>query len=228
MLDIDHLSFSRGQHKLLDNVSARLPAHQITALIGPNGVGKSTLIQLLTAELLPDSGSVISQAKHVAVLSQHNQLYEPLTVRELLQLSHATMDEELIETLQLTPLLDRSMFDLSGGQQQLAWLGFVLQQQPDLLILDEPTTFLDLHFQELFLKTLQRLQEKRQMTVLMVLHDLNQAFRYSHHIWLLRCSADLVSESAALMHNQIDLLSEAFETPLQLIKTPNQTIIQPK
>lgn len=228
MLDINHLSFSRGNHKLLDNVSARLPTNQITALIGPNGVGKSTLIQLLTAELLPDSGSVINQAKHVAVLSQHNQLYEPLTVRELLQLSHATMDEEVIDTLQLTPLLDQEMTDLSGGQQQLAWLGFVLQQQPDLLILDEPTTFLDLHFQELFLKTLQQLQEKRQMTVLMVLHDLNQAFRYSQHIWLLRRTADLVSEAAVLMQNQIDLLSDAFETPLQLIKTPNQTIIQPK
>lgn len=228
MLDINHLSFSRGNHKLLDNVSARLPTNQITALIGPNGVGKSTLIQLLTAELFPDSGSVINHAKHVAVLSQHNQLYEPLTVRELLQLSHATMDEEVINTLQLTPLLDQEMTDLSGGQQQLAWLGFVLQQQPDLLILDEPTTFLDLHFQELFLKTLQQLQEKRQMTVLMVLHDLNQAFRYSQHIWLLRRTADLVSEAAVLMQNQIDLLSEAFETPLQLIKTPNQTIIQPK
>lgn len=218
MLDINHLSFSRGNHKLLDNVSARLPTNQITALIGPNGVGKSTLIQLLTAELLPDSGSVINHAKHVAVLSQHNQLYEPLSVRELLQLSHATMDEELINTLQLTPLLDQEMTDLSGGQQQ----------QPDLLILDEPTTFLDLHFQELFLKTLHQLQEKRQMTVLMVLHDLNQAFRYSQHIWLLRRTADLVSEAAVLMQNQIDLLSEAFETPLQLIKTPNQTIIQPK
>lgn len=228
MLDINHLSFSRGNHKLLDNVSVRLPTNQITALIGPNGVGKSTLIQLLTAELLPDSGSVINHAKHVAVLSQHNQLYEPLTVRELLQLSHAKMDEEVINTLQLTPLLDQEMTDLSGGQQQLAWLGFVLQQQPDLLILDEPTTFLDLHFQELFLKTLQQLQEKRQMTVLMVLHDLNQAFRYSQHIWLLRRTADLVSEAAVLMQNQIDLLSEAFETPLQLIKTPNQTIIQPK
>ncbi|WP_404975469.1 ABC transporter ATP-binding protein [Weissella paramesenteroides] len=228
MLDINHLSFSRGNHKLLDNVSARLPTNQITALIGPNGVGKSTLIQLLTAELLPDSGSVINHAKHVAVLSQHNQLYEPLTVRELLQLSHEKMDEEVINTLQLTPLLDQEMTDLSGGQQQLAWLGFVLQQQPDLLILDEPTTFLDLHFQELFLKTLQQLQEKRQMTVLMVLHDLNQAFRYSQHIWLLRRTADLVSEAAVLMQNQIDLLSEAFETPLQLIKTPNQTIIQPK
>src|SRR5699024_7443566 len=118
MLDIDHLSFSRGQHKLLDNVSARLPAHQITALIGPNGVGKSTLIQLLTAELLPDSGSIISQAKHIAVLSQHNQLYEPLTVRELLQLSHATMDEELIATLQLTTLLVRNMFDFTSGETQ--------------------------------------------------------------------------------------------------------------
>lgn len=225
MLDINHLSFSRGNHKLLDNVSARLPTNQITALIGPNGVGKSTLIQLLTAELLPDSGSVINQAKHVAVLSQHNQLYEPLTVRELLQLSHATMDEEVIDTLQLTPLLDQEMTDLSGGQQQLAWLGFVLQQQPDLLILDEPTTFLDLHFQELFLKTLQQLQEKRQMTVLMVLHDLNQAFRYSQHIWLLRRTADLVSEAAVLMQNQIDLLSEAFETPLQLIKTDRKSVV---
>lgn len=68
MLDINHLSFSRGNHKLLDNVSARLPTNQITALIGPNGVGKSTLIQLLTAELLPDSGSVINHAKPIITL----------------------------------------------------------------------------------------------------------------------------------------------------------------
>lgn len=228
MLDIDHLSFNRDNHQLFDDLLAELPDHQITALIGPNGVGKSTLIQLLTGELLPTTGTIKNRPQRIALLSQHNQLFEPLTVRELLALADDKLDQEVIKTLQLDTLLDKETPALSGGQQQLAWLGFVLQQQPDLLILDEPTTFLDLHFQELFLKTLQQLQQKRQTTVLMVLHDLNQAFRYSQHIWLLQPTGDLVSAPAVQMHNQVDLLSNAFKTPLQLIQTADQVILQPK
>lgn len=228
MLDINHLSFNRDNHQLFNDISVQLPDHQITALIGPNGVGKSTLIQLLTGELLPTTGTIQNRPQRIALLSQHNQLFEPLTVRELLTLADDKLDQEVIKTLQLDTLLDKEMPALSGGQQQLAWLGFVLQQQPDLLILDEPTTFLDLHFQELFLKTLQQLQEKRQTTVLMVLHDLNQAFRYSQHIWLLQPTGELVSAPAVQMHNQVALLSNAFKTPLQLIQTADQVILQPK
>ncbi|KAA8434224.1 ABC transporter ATP-binding protein [Weissella paramesenteroides] len=228
MLDINHLSFNRDNHQLFHDLSVQLPDHQITALIGPNGVGKSTLIQLLTGELLPTSGTIKNRPKRIALLSQHNQLFEPLTVRELLALANDTLDQAVMQTLQLNALLDKEITTLSGGQQQLAWLGFVLQQQPDLLILDEPTTFLDLHFQELFLKTLQQLQQERQTTVLMVIHDLNQAFRYSQNIWLLQQTGNLISAPAAQMHHQVDLLSDAFKTPLQLIKSADQVILQPK
>ncbi|MGL4265768.1 MAG: AAA family ATPase, partial [Weissella cibaria] len=114
--------------------------------------------------------------------------------------------------------------ELSGGQQQLAWLGFVLQQQPELVILDEPTTYLDLQYQHLFLETLRQLQQQRQFTVIMVLHDLTQAFAYSDQIWLLNDHGQLKSGAVADMAD-VDQLSTTFKTPLTDVIVNQQHLI---
>lgn len=216
MLKLNHVTVNRGSQTILNDVSAELHAQRITTLIGPNGAGKTTLLKLITKELMPNTGTVTGLPSKLALLSQHNELFEPLTVRELFALTNEPLDNDIITRLGLTALLDKPMPTLSGGQQQLAWLGFVLQQQPSLIILDEPTTYLDLQYQQLFLETLQELQDERQFTVLMVLHDLTQAFAYSDQIWLLNKAGQLTSGDATTMAN-VDELAATFNTALQLV-----------
>ena len=216
MLKLNHVTVNRGSQMILNDISAELHAQRITTLIGPNGAGKTTLLKLITKELMPNAGTVTGLPSKLALLAQHNELFEPLTVRELFALTNEPLDNDIIARLGLTALLDQPMPTLSGGQQQLAWLGFVLQQQPSLIILDEPTTYLDLQYQQLFLETLQELQDERQFTVLMVLHDLTQAFAYSDQIWLLNKAGQLTSGDATTMAN-VDELSATFNTALQLV-----------
>jgi len=220
MLKLNHVTVKRGSQTILNNISAELKSQHITTLIGPNGAGKTTLLKLLTKELAPHAGEVTGLPAKVALLAQHNELFEPLTVRELFALTNQSLDMDIIKRLSLTHLLDQPMPTLSGGQQQLAWLGFVLQQQPTLIILDEPTTYLDLQYQQLFLETLQTLQAERQFTVLMVLHDLSQAFAYSDQIWLLNKDGMLFTGDTSKMAD-VNQLSQAFNTALQLV-TVNQ------
>ncbi|MBJ7687980.1 ABC transporter ATP-binding protein [Weissella confusa] len=226
MLKLNHVSFNRNNKHILNDVSASLAANRITTLIGPNGAGKTTLLQLITDDLKPSAGSITERPKKIALLAQKNELFEPLTVRDLLTIKQPSLDEHIIKDLKLEELLDQNMLTLSGGQQQLAWLAFVLHQAPDLLILDEPTTYLDLQYQQIFLKTLQRVQKERHLTVIMVLHDLNQAFAYSDNIWLLNKSGELATaETPTLL--DAEKLSVAFQTPLKIVSVDEQTLILP-
>ena len=216
LLEVKSLTKNFGGLAAVSNVNLSLEANELIGLIGPNGAGKTTLLKLITKELMPNAGTVTGLPSKLALLAQHNELFEPLTVRELFALTNEPLDNDIIARLGLTALLDQPMPTLSGGQQQLAWLGFVLQQQPSLIILDEPTTYLDLQYQQLFLETLQELQDERQFTVLMVLHDLTQAFAYSDQIWLLNKAGQLTSGDATTMAN-VDELSATFNTALQLV-----------
>lgn len=223
MLGLDHIFYSVDQKQILSDVSVELHDHEITCLIGPNGVGKSTVLNLITKQIKPTSGQLIDGTNNIALLAQQNELFEPLTVRELLTIQSNEIDEEVINLLQLTDLLDNHMDQLSGGQRQLAWLGYVLHQKPALLLLDEPTTYLDLRYQQLFLNALMTLQKSRGFTVLMVLHDLTQAYNVSQHIWLLH-DQKIHSGLSENMLNE-DVLSRAFGVPLKIINDTEQTII---
>ncbi|MFL4499893.1 ABC transporter ATP-binding protein [Weissella sp. MSCH1] len=224
MLQLKDVDVYRGEQQVLSKVTVDLRPQQITSLIGPNGSGKSTLLQLLTKALEPRRGIITGRPLSIALLAQRNELHEPLTVRELLTMTTDVIDDTVVALLQLTTLLETPMPELSGGQQQLAWLGFVLQQQPELVILDEPTTYLDLQYQHLFLETLRQLQQQRQFTVIMVLHDLTQAFAYSDQIWLLNDRGQLKSGAVADMAD-VDQLSTTFKTPLTDVIVNQQHLI---
>jgi len=226
MLKLNHLSYSVGDKKILNDVTAQLMDHDITCLIGPNGVGKSTLFNLITKQLTPDSGEIRDVPSNIALLAQHNELFEPLTVRELLTMQSNDIDEEVVQRLQLTTLLDKYMDQLSGGQRQLAWLGYVLHQKPTLLLLDEPTTYLDLRYQQLFLDALRTLQKQRHFTVLMVLHDLTQAFNFGDNIWLMNNKQQLLAGNTTDMLDE-QLLSTTFDVPLRIINDDRQLLITP-
>ncbi|WP_446002108.1 ABC transporter ATP-binding protein [Weissella viridescens] len=227
MLTLDHVSYAIGNKTIFNDASAELIDHEITCLIGPNGIGKSTLFNLITQSIQPESGQIIGIPDKIALLAQKNELFEPLTVRELLTIQRDTLDEEVLNLLQLKQLLDRPIEKLSGGQRQLVWLGYVLHQEPDLLLLDEPTTYLDLYYQQIFLKALTTLQAQRGFTVLMILHDLTQAFSNSQNIWLIDANKQLITGSVTELMDE-RLLSETFKLPLSIVEHAGQRLIIPE
>jgi iron complex transport system ATP-binding protein len=185
-----------------------VPEGEITALVGPNGSGKSTLLKALSDHLEPEQGVVALNgrnieefggkelARELGHLSQENDSPESLTVEELVyhgryphrgffdsvtEADHEAV-ERAIDLAGVEELRDREVGALSGGQKQLVWIAMVLAQETDVLLLDEPTTFLDLHHQVRVLETIRRLNEEQDVTVAVVLHDLSQAVRFADYI----------------------------------------------
>jgi len=179
-----------------------------TAIIGPNGSGKSTLLGVLAANYAPSKGSVILDgqelsrlkpkeiARKLAVVHQQNTAPGDLTVEKLTsigRLPHRSLlmpereiDREAVEwALYCTDMLDKRhkpLAELSGGERQRVWLALALDQRTPILFLDEPTTYLDIFYQYEMLDLIQRLGQEHGLTVVMMLHDMNQAIHYSDHL----------------------------------------------
>jgi len=211
-LRCDNVTLAYEENEVIRQLSLEIPSQKITALIGPNGSGKSTLLRGLARLMKPTHGAVyldgqvIHQmptkqlARRLAILPQRAEAPDGLLVRELVAFGRYPYqgflgilgeedDARIDAALELTgmqPLADRLLGELSGGQRQLAWLAMALAQDTQLLLLDEPTTFLDLSHQLEVLDVLERLHRKQQRTIVMVLHDINQAARYSQHMIALR------------------------------------------
>ncbi|MFW5911525.1 MAG: ABC transporter ATP-binding protein [Halolamina sp.] len=189
-----------------------IPAGEVTALVGPNGSGKSTLLKAMNAELSSENGTMYFDgrdveaygttelAKQLGLLSQHNSAPASTTVRDLAahgryphrgffeplsEADHHAIDRAL-ERVGVEELADREVGSLSGGQRQLAWLAMTFAQETDALLLDEPTTFLDLHHQLRVLRAARELNEERGVTVCVVLHDIGQAARFADNLIALK------------------------------------------
>lgn len=193
---------------VIKGLSTSVPVGEITSVVGPNGCGKSTLLRSLARLMKPKSGAVYLDgdaianlptrevARRLGILPQSPEAPEGLTVRELAaqgryphqswlrQWSKADERavENALETTSMLELADRPLDTLSGGQRQRAWISMALSQETETLLLDEPTTFLDMAHQLEVLQLLDRLNRHEGRTILMVLHDLNNAARYSHHM----------------------------------------------
>jgi len=227
----------------------RVPEGEVTALIGPNGSGKSTLLKALSNHLQPREGDVHVDgqtvreydrkefARTLGRLSQENDSPGDLEVEDLVYHGRypyrgffdGVSDEDeaaverAIELAGVEHLREKSVGDLSGGQKQLAWMAMVLAQDTDVLLLDEPTTFLDLKHQLQVMETVRRLNRERSITVVVVLHDIAQAARHADHLMVLRDGeifdrgrpADVVTES---------LLAEVFEVDADVQYDPELRI----
>jgi len=193
---------------VISDLDLAIPAGKITVLVGSNGCGKSTLLRSLARLLKPRQGTVYLDsasifklstkevAKRLGILPQGPVAPEGLTVRELVAQGRyphqgwlqqwSKEDECLVEqalaTTDMTALAERSIDTLSGGQRQRAWIAMSLAQNTEILLLDEPTTFLDLAHQIEVLDLLYELNQTKGRTIVMVLHDLNQACRYADHL----------------------------------------------
>ncbi len=202
------LGYQNGERPVIDGESLSIPANCVTALVGPNGSGKSTLLRGLAHQLEPHSGVVRLDgqdiqslgskelARKLGLLSQENVSPESLTVEALAMHgryphrgffdAHTEEDEAAVErALSLAGvehLRNRDIGSLSGGQKQLAWIAMVLAQDTDVLLLDEPTTFLDLHHQLEVMDIVNELKTNSEVTVILVLHDINQAARYADYM----------------------------------------------
>lgn len=207
-LDIKNLVLGYEDKIIVNNIDISISKGEITILIGANGCGKSTLLSGMSRLLIPKEGNVFLEgksihdyepkelAKKLAILPQGPIAPEGITVKELCYFGRnpykslfggrSKEDEEIvnwaIEVTGLKEFEDRKLDSLSGGQRQRAWIAMSLTQDTDILLLDEPTTYLDLAYQIEILELLKDLNKKTKKTIVIVIHELNQAARYADNL----------------------------------------------
>lgn len=210
-LEARDLKIGYGDKIAIENASLKIEYGEIVSIIGPNGSGKSTLVKALSRYLKPRSGKVFLDgkdmatingkdlAKKIAVLPQFKSTPDDISVETLVSYGrhpHLAFGKRLLKedfdvmewALEKTGLIDfrdRNMMTLSGGEAQRAWIAMALTQKAPILMLDEPNTYLDISYQMEVLELVKELNQTLDLTVVMVLHDLNQAARYSDKIYVL-------------------------------------------
>ena len=208
-----------GTKRHLNGVTTAIPKGKITTIIGPNGCGKSTLLSVMSRNNRPLEGQARLEnrdlveykpkefAKKFAIVYQQNDIPQDLTVEKLVmfgRMPYSSLlkkkteeDEEAVTwALSCTNLLDKRENDLSalsGGERQRVWIAMALAQKSEILCLDEPTTYLDIYYQLELLELVKELNDKHHLTIVMVLHDINQAIRYSDHVILMK-NGQIVAE----------------------------------
>ncbi|KRS17152.1 ABC transporter ATP-binding protein [Roseovarius indicus] len=245
MLEARALTLSYDGWPVIEGLNLSLPGDKVTAIIGPNGCGKSTLLKALARVLPAHSGTVTldgeavsalaprALARRLAILPQSLHAPEGIRVADLVRrgrlpwrgLLSPWREEDraacaqAMEAVGMTGLADRDLGELSGGQRQRAWLALVLAQQSPWLLLDEPTTYLDLTHQMEVLGLLRRLNRRSGTAVVSVLHDLNLAARYSDHLVLL-ANGGVIAAGAPGEVLTPDNLSSAFGLTAKVMPDP--------
>lgn len=242
MISGRELCFSYNEDKpFIENLDVVLPKGKVTTIIGPNGSGKSTLLNLLNNLAKPYRGQVLiggtdmkklktkEIARRIATVYQQNVSPEDIKVKELIyfgrtphkkyfELENAE-DEKIVQwaiaSTNLEDLADKKLEALSGGERQRAWIAMALAQNPEVLFLDEPTTYLDIFHQLEILELVRRLNESKGITVAMVLHDLNQAMKYSDCLIVMK-GGRVVKTGSPLEVIDEDLLKRVYRVEGQL------------
>lgn len=243
-ISFKNLSLGYGKKTILKDVTLDLPQGKITALLGPNGCGKSTLLKAIIKILKPVNGEVHFQGKNIesltskyisqklAFLPQVQPIPEGITVKTLvsygrspytnfwgsIKKSDKSFIQEVMKEVGVLDLQDSFISELSGGQRQRAWLAMVLAQDTSFILLDEPTTYMDINHQIELMCILRRLNKKGK-TIIVVLHDINQAARYCDHLVLLK-EGKVVSQGSTKEIMNKKLLKEVFDIKAQIHLDP--------
>ena len=212
MLRIEDLSLSYGDKPVVQNLSLRVKKGQVVSIIGPNASGKSTILKSIAGIIKPVSGKIFIEEKDiskmdskklgqkVSILLHQNKNPDDMSIEELVyfgryphkkwfegfEASDKKIIEEVMKLTNTFALRDKTLETLSGGERQRAWIAMALAQEPDILLFDEPTTYLDLAHQIEFLELVNRLNKETGVTVVLVLHDLNQAARYGNYLFAMK------------------------------------------
>jgi iron complex transport system ATP-binding protein len=230
---------------VFEELNLSIPKEKITVLIGSNGCGKSTLLRSLSRLLKPTGGEVVLDgnaivtmpakqiARKLAILPQGPNAPEGLTVLQLVKqgrypyqswLSQWSADDEravrhALEVTRMAEFAERSVDSLSGGQRQRAWIAMTLAQRTEVILLDEPTTYLDLTHQIEVLDLLFELNERERRTIVMVLHDINLACRYAHRVVAIK-DRRIYAEGAPEEIVDCELMREVFDMECQVMPDP--------
>ena len=244
-LQAQDIALRYGPQTVCTGLNLRIPDHCFSVIIGPNGCGKSTLLRSLCRLLAPSAGQVLLDgrdiqrrparelARELGLLPQGALVPEGLRVAELVargryphqsllrQWSRADAEavSEAMAATDVSDLAGRRVDELSGGQRQRVWIALVLAQQTPLLLLDEPTTYLDLSHQIELLELFRRLNRDGGRTLVAVLHDLNHACRYADHLIALR-HGRVVAEGAPARIVTVELVRELFDLDCVIIEDP--------
>lgn len=231
--------------RVLDGVDLAVAEGKLTVLLGPNGSGKSTLLKTLARTLTPSAGRVCLDgqdihrrntrevAQRLGILPQGPSAPEGLTVRQLVGMGRfphqrlwrqdaeqdARAVREAMAYTDVTAFAERSVDALSGGQRQRCWIAMVLAQETDLILLDEPTTFLDLKVQVDLLELLSRLAHEHGRTLLLVLHDLNLAAAYADRLVMMRDGRIVTSGTPREVFTATNL-KRVFDLDAQVLEDP--------
>ena len=228
ILKVENLSVAFKEKKILEDISFSVEEGKIVTIVGKNGCGKTTLLRSIGRSLKPEKGRILLNGENVyrmsarktarimAVLSQTNDSMSNVKVETLVgygRFAHRNLfsgspekDKAIVEWAMeragVTAFRERSINTLSGGERQRAWIAMLLAQKPKLMLLDEPTTYLDIAHQLEIMELVRDLNRTEKITILMVLHDINHAARYSdelvvldrHHIYRQGSPWDLIRE----------------------------------
>jgi iron complex transport system ATP-binding protein len=246
------LTYPSSDGPIIDGESISAEPGAVTALVGPNGSGKSTLLKGLANQLTPDAGSVLldgqdiqaldtkSIARKLGLLSQESTSPNSITVEDLVYhgryphrgfFESVTEEDEAavdraIDLAGCGHLRDREVGSLSGGQKQLAWIAMVLAQDTDVLLLDEPTTFLDLHHQLEVMEIIETLRDESDITIVVVLHDIEQAARIADRMVALKSGAIQAHGTPEEVVTE-RLLADVFEIEAEVSPTAHGPRINP-
>ncbi|MFJ1756187.1 ABC transporter ATP-binding protein [Kitasatospora sp. NPDC088134] len=241
----DRVTLRYGDRPIASELTVAVPDRSFTVVVGPNACGKSTLLRAFARLLKPSAGRVLLDGEQIAalpakqlarrlgLLPQSSTAPDAITVADLVArgryphqglLRQWSAEDRRIVSESMTAtdveaLADRFVDELSGGQRQRVWLAMALAQQTPLLLLDEPTTFLDLAHQVEVLDLCARLHREQGRTLVAVLHDLNQAARYATHLIALRDGA-VVAEGPPGEIVTAELVERVFDLPCQVIADP--------
>ncbi|WP_121612317.1 ABC transporter ATP-binding protein [Mesobacillus foraminis] len=241
----EHLQVGYGEKTIVKDLSIDIPDQKITIIIGPNGCGKSTLLKAMSRIISHQSGSIIldgvsitredtkSLAKKLAILPQTPESAAGLTVGELVSYGRfpyqkgfgrlTKKDQDVINwAMEVTGIEEYKyspVDSLSGGQRQRVWIALALAQETEMIFLDEPTTYLDMAHQLEILELLQKLNKEQGRTIVMVLHDLNQAARFADHLIALK-DGKIVKTGTGEEVISRDVLRKVFQIDAEIGKDP--------
>ncbi|AOT69490.1 ABC transporter ATP-binding protein [Geosporobacter ferrireducens] len=244
-LKANHVFAGYDKKIIINGIDIIIPNNKISVIIGANACGKSTLLKTLARLIQPSSGEILLDGKKISeippkqlaqilgLLPQSPVVPEGITVADLVGRGRFPYQsffkglgkkdyeavEEALEIMGITDLANRCVDELSGGQRQRVWIAMALAQQTDILLLDEPTTYLDITYQVEILDLLTDLNRKRGTTIVMVLHDINLSARYADYIFALQ-KGKLISEGTPSEIITEALIKQVFDLDCSVIKDP--------